>query len=78
MDKAAVDDGHEGSSDTEAQNHLEVVFYPDSNHRRKSSLVTMEKPNVLPHLAQNDMTTACYVHNLLASEWTTPPNIPGT
>ncbi|OGE53126.1 hypothetical protein PENARI_c008G05423 [Penicillium arizonense] len=76
MDKAAVDDSHGGSSDTEAQNHLEVVFYPDSNHRRKSSLVTMEKPNVLPHLAQNDMTTACYVHNLIASEWTNPPKHP--
>ena len=36
----------------------------------------MEKPNVLPHLAQNDMTTACYVHNLIASEWTTPAKHP--
>ncbi|KAJ5841240.1 NAD+ kinase [Penicillium rubens] len=62
-----------GASDTEAQHHLEVVLLPDSNHRRKSSLVTMDKPRVQPHLTQDDTTTACYVHNLIASEWTTPP-----
>ncbi|KAJ5757636.1 uncharacterized protein N7511_006330 [Penicillium nucicola] len=76
MDKVTVDDSHGGSSDNEAQNHLEVVFFPDSNHRRKSSLVTMDKPNVPPHLAHNDLTTACYVHNLIASEWATPPKHP--
>jgi NAD+ kinase len=32
----------------------------------------MEKPDVPPHLAQNDKTTACYVHNLIASEWANP------
>ncbi|CAI7633649.1 unnamed protein product [Penicillium palitans] len=73
MDKAVKDDNHGGASDTEAQNHLEVVFYPDSNHRRKSSLVTKDKPRVQPHPAQDDRTTACYVHNLIASEWTSPP-----
>ncbi|CAG8075337.1 unnamed protein product [Penicillium salamii] len=50
------------------------VFYPDSNHRRKSSLVTMDKPKVRPHPAQEDKTTACYVHSLIASEWTSPPH----
>jgi NAD+ kinase len=33
----------------------------------------MDKPRVQPHLTQDDTTTACYVHNLIASEWTTPP-----
>ncbi|KAF4765450.1 hypothetical protein N7455_004585 [Penicillium solitum] len=73
MDKAVKDDNNGGASDTEAQNHLEVVFYPDSNHRRKSSLVKMDKPRVQPHPAQDDRMTACYVHNLISSEWTSPP-----
>ncbi|KOS36368.1 hypothetical protein ACN38_g12901 [Penicillium nordicum] len=72
MNKAVKDDNNGGASDTEAQNHLEVVFYPDSNHRRKSSLATMDKPRVQPHPAQDDTATACYVHNLIASEWTSP------
>lgn len=33
----------------------------------------MDKPKVRPHSAQDDKTTACYVHSLIASEWTTPP-----
>ncbi|KAJ5121409.1 uncharacterized protein N7515_009370 [Penicillium bovifimosum] len=73
-----VDDSHGGASDTEAQNHLEVVFYPDSNHRRKSSLVTMEKPSIQPHPAQDDQVTACYVHSLIASEWATPGHVKDT
>jgi hypothetical protein len=44
---------------------LQVVFYPDSNHRRKSSLVTMEKPQIRPHFDQHDKSTACYVHSLI-------------
>ncbi|KAJ5325616.1 ATP-NAD/AcoX kinase [Penicillium brevicompactum] len=78
MDKSG-DDGYGGAggaSDNEGQNHLEVVFYPDSNHRRKSSLVTMDKPKVRPHPAQDDKTTACYVHSLIAGEWTAPPHNP--
>ncbi|KAJ5587434.1 kinase [Penicillium hispanicum] len=74
VSSTAVDEGHGGSSDTETQNQLEVVFYPDSNHRRKSSLVTMEKPKVRPHSDNQDKTTACYVHSLIAGEWATPPN----
>ncbi|KAJ5101864.1 NAD+ kinase [Penicillium alfredii] len=69
-----VDNSLGGSSDTETQNQLEVVFYPDSSHRRKSSLVTMDKPKVRPHLDQQDKTTACYVHSLIAGEWTAPPH----
>ncbi|KAF7720226.1 Uncharacterized protein PECH_003342 [Penicillium ucsense] len=62
-----------GTSESEPQqNQLEVVFYPDSTHRRKSSLVTMEKPRVRPHLDQHDKTTACYVHSLIAGEWAAP------
>ncbi|CAL5865861.1 uncharacterized protein PFLUO_LOCUS67 [Penicillium psychrofluorescens] len=61
-----------GLSDSETQNHLEVVFYPDSNHRRKSSLVTMDKPRMRPRIEENEKTTACYVHSLIASEWATP------
>ena len=53
---------------------IQVVFYPDANHRRKSSLVTMEKPRVRPHLEPHDKTTACYVHSLIAGEWATPLN----
>ncbi|CAI7585397.1 unnamed protein product [Penicillium glandicola] len=73
MDKTATDDNNGEMSDAEAQKHLEVVFFPDSNHRRKSSLVTMDKPRIQPHQAQDDKMTACYVHSLIASEWTTPP-----
>ncbi|CDM28897.1 hypothetical protein DTO013E5_1294 [Penicillium roqueforti] len=69
-----MDDNDGGASDTEAQNHLEVVFYPDCSHRRKSSLVMMDKPRVRSHPAQDDLTTACYVHSLIASEWTSPPH----
>ncbi|KAJ5152265.1 kinase [Penicillium capsulatum] len=69
-----VDESHGGVSDSETQNQLEVVFYPDSNHRRKSSLVTMEKPKVKPHQDQNDRTTACYVHSLIAGEWAASPS----
>lgn len=32
----------------------------------------MDKPRVPPHPAQNDTTTACYVHSLIAGEWTSP------
>ncbi|KAJ5653916.1 NAD+ kinase [Penicillium lividum] len=60
-----------GASDTEPQNQLEVVFYPDSSHRRKSSLVTMEKPGIKNHDPQ-DRTTACYVHSLIGGEWAAP------
>ncbi|KAJ5098585.1 kinase [Penicillium argentinense] len=70
---AAVDESHGGASDIENQNHLEVVFYPDSSHRRKSSLVTMEKPRIRRHFDQHDKTTACYVHSLIAGEWAAPP-----
>ncbi|KAJ5623783.1 NAD+ kinase [Penicillium lagena] len=69
-----VDDSYGGLSDSDTQNHLEVVFYPDSNHRRKSSLVTMEKPRMRTHTDENDKTTACYVHSLIAGEWATPPH----
>lgn len=34
----------------------------------------MDKPKVRPNPAQDDKTTACYVHSLIASEWATPPN----
>lgn len=34
----------------------------------------MDKPRIQPHPAQNDRTTACYVHSLIASEWTSPPH----
>ncbi|KAJ5227116.1 kinase [Penicillium citrinum] len=69
----AVDENHEGTSDDpDTQNRLEVVFYPDSSHRRKSSLVTMEKPRIRQHYDQHDKTTACYVHSLIAGEWASP------
>lgn len=51
---------------------LQVVFYPDSSHRRKSSLVTMERPRIRPHFDQHDKNTACYVHSLIAGEWANP------
>lgn len=34
----------------------------------------MDKPKVRPHPAQDDKTTACYVHSLIAGEWTAPPH----
>jgi len=49
------------------------VFYPDSSHRRKSSLVTLEKPRVRG-VEPYDKSTACYVHSLIAGEWATPLN----
>jgi Predicted sugar kinase len=55
---------------------IQVVFYPDSSHRRKSSLVTMEKPRVKSNLESHDKSTACYVHALIASEWAAPLNKP--
>ncbi|KAJ5370722.1 kinase [Penicillium cataractarum] len=69
----AMGESHGAMSDSEMQqNQLEVVFYPDSNHRRKSSLVTMEKPRFRPHFDQHDKSTACYVHSLIAGEWAVP------
>ncbi|KAJ5973513.1 kinase [Penicillium waksmanii] len=68
----AVDESYGGANDPDAQNRLEVVFYPDSSHRRKSSLVTMEKPRFRHHFDQHDRTTACYVHSLIAGEWASP------
>jgi NAD+ kinase len=39
----------------------------------------MDKPRVQPHSAQDDQTTACYVHSLIASEWASPaPNVKDT
>ena len=32
----------------------------------------MDKPKVQPHPTQDDKTTACYVHSLIAGEWTSP------
>jgi NAD+ kinase len=34
----------------------------------------MDKPKVHSHLSQDDKTTACYVHSLIAGEWTSPPH----
>ncbi|KAI9928186.1 hypothetical protein MW887_002219 [Aspergillus wentii] len=67
------DHSHDGvASDLDAQNQLEVVFYPDSTHRRKSSLVTADDPK-RPQLDPPDKATACFVHSLIAGEWVTPP-----
>ncbi|KAJ5909113.1 kinase [Penicillium taxi] len=71
---SAVDENH--PSDNESQNQLEVVFGPDSNHRRKSSLVTMDKPRFKILQDAHDKTTACYVHSLIAGEWAgLPPRL---
>lgn len=55
---------------------LQVVFHPDSSHRRKSSLVTMEKPRISSHIESFDRSTACYVHSLIAGEWISPLSKP--
>lgn len=52
------------------------MFHPDSSHRRKSSLVTMEKPRISSHIESFDRSTACYVHSLIAGEWISPLSKP--
>jgi NAD+ kinase len=34
----------------------------------------MDKPKLQPRTDQDDKTTACYVHSLIAGEWTSPPH----
>ncbi|EAW13137.1 putative NAD+ kinase [Aspergillus clavatus NRRL 1] len=71
------DASHGGAtSDTEMRNQLEVVLYPDCNHRRKSSLVSVDESRSRPHLDSNDERTACFVHSLILGEWIAPPTKP--
>ncbi|OXV07469.1 hypothetical protein Egran_04764 [Elaphomyces granulatus] len=63
----------EASSETDGQSNLEVVFYPDFDRRRKSSLVAtnnnsrIERSRADPY----DTNTACFLHSLLNGEWIT-------
>ncbi|RMJ24762.1 hypothetical protein PHISP_04349 [Aspergillus sp. HF37] len=59
-------------SDADPQSKLEVLFPPDANHRRKSSLATADQPKMAPNLDQPDRDTACFVHSLIAGEWVAP------
>ncbi|KAL2011454.1 hypothetical protein VTN00DRAFT_4172 [Thermoascus crustaceus] len=65
----------EASSDSELHNQLEVVFSPDSNHRRKSSLACGDHPKLARCHDQFDRNTACFVHSLLSGEWTGPETL---
>jgi len=58
----------EANSETDGQNKLEVVFYPDVDRRRKSSLAAT-RSRVDPY----DRNTACFLHSLLNGEWITSP-----
>ncbi|KAI9703177.1 MAG: hypothetical protein M1836_007742 [Candelina mexicana] len=57
-------DGGSGGSDSECQHALEVVLGPENNHRRKSSLVSVDGPD----FAATDTETACFVHSLLEQQ----------
>ncbi|EYE94132.1 putative NAD+ kinase [Aspergillus ruber CBS 135680] len=67
----AISDGS-SACDTDPQNQLEVVFYPDSSHRRKSSLVAVDNYHAKPQIDKNEDKTACFVHSLIAGEWVSP------
>ncbi|KAJ9199689.1 hypothetical protein DTO164E3_4574 [Paecilomyces variotii] len=74
---SAIDDGdvfHESGSDSEIHKQLEVVFRPDNNHRRKSSLVDVDNPKIARRRDLSDRNTACFVHSLLSGEWEPPSN----
>ncbi|KAL9137235.1 MAG: hypothetical protein Q9175_001567 [Cornicularia normoerica] len=60
-------DGGSSASEFEYQHTLEVVFDADNAHRRKSSLVTIEDPNLETRSgsAETRENTACFVHHLL-------------
>ncbi|OJJ51018.1 hypothetical protein ASPZODRAFT_11866 [Penicilliopsis zonata CBS 506.65] len=72
MEGSSLSDGGGGPSSDRDKNQLEVVFYPDCSHRRKSSLVTADNPKLRQSLEQVDRTTACFVHSLIAGEWIAP------
>ncbi|KAL1976027.1 hypothetical protein VTN31DRAFT_4419 [Thermomyces dupontii] len=74
--RLAIEDFAEGenASESEQQNQLEVVFSPDSTHRRKSSLVSSDDPRIRRRRKSfiHDRNTACFVHSLLSGEWAAP------
>ncbi|RAL14622.1 putative NAD+ kinase [Aspergillus homomorphus CBS 101889] len=76
MDKGFGQDDAVGGADGELDdpNQVEVVLYPESSHRRKSSLVMADDPKTRPNLSFPDETTACFVHSLIAGEWGDPTN----
>ncbi|OKL58226.1 hypothetical protein UA08_06550 [Talaromyces atroroseus] len=50
-----------------------IVFGPDSDHRRKSSLVASDDPRIRRRRSDShDKNTACFVHSLLNGEWNIP------
>jgi NAD+ kinase len=56
----------------------QVVFSPDSNHRRKSSLVESDDPRIRRRRSETyDKNTACFVHSLLNGSWIAPPGTLG-
>lgn len=61
------DDSNRGSC-------AKVVFRPDNNHRRKSSLVDTDNPKIARRRDLSDRNTACFVHSLLSGEWEPPSN----
>ncbi|KAL2002313.1 hypothetical protein VTN02DRAFT_184 [Thermoascus thermophilus] len=65
----------EAGSESELHNKLEVVFSPDSTHRRKSSLACADHPKFSRRHDQFDRNTACFVHSLLSGEWTGPERL---
>ncbi|KAI9827812.1 MAG: hypothetical protein M1832_004301 [Thelocarpon impressellum] len=53
-----------GASDSEYQHALEVIFDPENNHRRKSSLVPSEAPgSITPNKG-----SSCFIHSLLETQ----------
>ncbi|KAI4118813.1 MAG: hypothetical protein LQ345_001206 [Seirophora villosa] len=58
-------DGESSMSESEYQHALEVVFDEDNARRRKSSLVSSEKPSLAQQAAKKRETTSCFVHQLL-------------
>lgn len=62
--------GDSSASESEYQHALEVVFDADNAHRRRSSLVTTEDPNLggRSESAERRENTACFVHHLLEKQ----------
>ncbi|EED22932.1 NAD kinase, putative [Talaromyces stipitatus ATCC 10500] len=71
----AIEDFTRGEigSESDSHNHIEIVFSPETEHRRKSSLVATDDPRIRRRGSDShDKNTACFVHSLLNGKWDIP------
>ncbi|KAF5015716.1 hypothetical protein F66182_12851, partial [Fusarium sp. NRRL 66182] len=69
----AIEDFGEIGSESDSHNHIEIVFSPETEHRRKSSLVATDDPRSHCRRSNShDKNTACFVHSLLNGDWAVP------